>query len=56
MFALVAIAVGAAVGLVIGRVLDRNAQLAPPVVTPQEPNRLTEHQLEELLAPYERAA
>ena len=55
MLALVAVAIGASLGLVIARVLDRPKPAPEPVVEP-EPNRLTNHQLEEVLAPYEHAA
>jgi hypothetical protein len=55
MLALAAVGIGASVGLVIARVLNRPPAVEEPVAEP-EPNRLTNRQLEDLLAPYEHAA
>jgi hypothetical protein len=54
MFVLFAVGVGAAIGLVIGRVLAwRETQPPEEIVIHEEPAHLTTEQLDALLAPYE---
>jgi len=58
MFVFVAVAIGATIGLLVGRMLAA-PKVAPPVEVyePVEPfHALTFEELEHVLAPYERAA
>jgi hypothetical protein len=56
LFVLVAVAIGASVGLIVGRVLARREAPPQPASVLDAPVRFTERQLDELLAPYEHAA